>query len=459
MIQRVLVTLLFAISIHAQTLAPADRKGIVEAAAYLFDTIYVLPERGTSVAGALREKLAAGGYDEAKTPQELAAALDADVRRLGQDKHLRVEYVERHAADPVLTREAFAAQERGGPARRMRSPEGDTRARDTNYGYVAAERLEGNVGYLRIDQFHDGDAMREATRAAMDFIDDAGAVIVDVRDCRGGSAAGVEQLASYFFDAEPRVLMTRYFRPANETTSSSTVADLPGRRMPKAPLYILTNARTGSACESFAYTLQQFGRATVVGETSAGAGHNNTFVALGRGLRMSISIGRPIHPKTGRGWEGEGVKPDIAVPASEALHAAHRAAYPKLSDPAGEVRKAEREWLDAYENRDSTAMERIVADNFVINQADGSTQTKADILKMLERARTSNRPSAKFSTEESQVRLFGDTAIISGLVRMTMGERSRADRYTDTWMRQGGRWVVVASQLARVPPPAAPPQP
>lgn len=454
MIKRLLVTLLFAISLHAQPLSPADRKAIVEMTAHLFDTIYVLPERGASVAKSLREKLAAGGYDAATTSAELATLLDADVRTLGQDKHLRVEFVERLANEPVLTPAAYASQERGG--RMVREPEASARARATNYGYVAAERLEGNVGYLRIDQFHDGAEMREATAAAAAFIAGSDAVIVDVRDCRGGSAMGVYQLASYFFDAEPRVLMTRYFRPTNQTMSASTVADLPGKRMPKTDLYILTNGRTGSACESFAYILQQFGRAKVVGETSAGAGHNNTFITLGRGIRISISVGRPIHPKTGRGWEGEGVKPDVAVPSAQALLAAHRAAYPKLADPAEELRKTEREWLDAYEKRDSAAMERIVADDFVITHASGSTQTKQDILKMLERGRAANRPSPKFSTEDSQVRLFGDTAVITGKVKMHMGERTNVERYTDTWVRRGGRWVVVASQLSSVAPPSSP---
>jgi hypothetical protein len=40
-------------------------------------------------------------------------------------------------------------------------------------------------------------------------------------------------------------------------------------------------------------------------------------------------------------------------------------------DPAAQVRALEREWLDAYEKRDVTAMERIVADDFVIYFDDG----------------------------------------------------------------------------------------
>ena len=469
MTRRLLVALLLAVSVHAQPAPlPADeRKALVEIAAHLFDEIYVIPDRGATVAAALREKLAAGGYDDAKTAADLAKALGTDIRRLGDDKHLYVGYEEKNAANPILTKEAFDAQraERRGP---MMGPGPDSEEqRRMNYGLVRAERLEGNVGYLEIAGFSAGPGMREAIAAAMGFIANTDSVIVDVRQCPGGSGDGVAFLASYFFDAEPRVLMTRHFRDAERSMQSTTVGDLPGKRMDKADLYILTSGRSGSACESFAYTLQQWGRAKVVGEVTSGAGHNNTFVNLGRGLRMSISIGRPVHPKSGKGWEGEGVQPDLAVPAANALEVAHREALktllPRAKNDAArkeiesattadlaadEVKKVERAWLDAYEQRDPVAMERIVADNFLIVHADGSTQTKADILKMLERGRAANRPSAKFTTEDVSVRVFGDTAIVNGKVKMQMGDKTSVDRYSDTYVRLGGRWQVVSSALA-----------
>ncbi len=41
-----------------------------------------------------------------------------------------------------------------------------------------------------------------------------------------------------------------------------------------------------------------------------------------------------------------------------------------------EVRKLEREWLNAYERRDSVAMNRIVAGDFTITYQNGSVETK-----------------------------------------------------------------------------------
>jgi len=109
--------------------------------------------------------------------------------------------------------------------------------------------------------------------------------------------------------------------------------------MPDTDLWILVGPNTASAGESLAYLLQQFGRATVVGERTAGAGHNNVLLPIGGGLVLSVSVGRPIHPRTGKGWEGEGVKPDVGVPAGTALAVAHAAALRRLEQRSTDDRR------------------------------------------------------------------------------------------------------------------------
>ena len=44
---------------------------------------------------------------------------------------------------------------------------------------------------------------------------------------------------------------------------------------------------------------------------------------------------------------------------------ARQATQPQLTNAEEEVRKLERQWLDAYEQHDAEAMERIVADDFI----------------------------------------------------------------------------------------------
>ncbi len=127
-----------------------------------------------------------------------------------------------------------------------------------------------------------------------------------------------------------------------------------------------------------------------------------------------------------------------------------------LSQAEREVRKLEREWLDAYEKRDATEMNRILSDDFKLTFSNGSAQTKVDILAQLKAAQDAGRPSSKFSTEDVQSRVEGDTVILTGRFIQTTERDGQARtmqlRYNDTYAKRQRRWQVVASQLTRIQP-------
>jgi ketosteroid isomerase-like protein len=121
--------------------------------------------------------------------------------------------------------------------------------------------------------------------------------------------------------------------------------------------------------------------------------------------------------------------------------------------------KLEREWLDAYIKGDAAVLERIEADDFSITYAGGEVLTKAQELANL-KANASANASIKFDTEGTKVRLYGDTAVLTGAVNQRLTdngtERVMRYRYTDVWVKRNGRWQVAASQLTRIPDPSAP---
>jgi CubicO group peptidase (beta-lactamase class C family) len=323
--------------------------------AHLLESIYVSPETGGQLSKQLRAKFDAGAYDGFETPAQLAEALNRDLRELSHDKHLSVRYDPASEGDKILTiaewetrrasmfrMEAPAPQPGTPPAGPQSNARMANQPRQDNYYFREAKMLSGNVGYLNLGGFAPGPGAREAAAKSMAALADSNALIIDLRRCPGGTAEMVNFLASYFFDKEPRVLMNRYIRPTGETIQSKTIADIPGKRLPDIDLYLLVSGNTASACESFPYTLQQYGRAKVVGERTAGAGYNNIIIPLGKGYLFSVSFARPSHPRSGKGWEGEGVQPDIAVSANQALEAAQRAALQKLiSKTTDENRKKE----------------------------------------------------------------------------------------------------------------------
>ena len=142
------------------------------------------------------------------------------------------------------------------------------------------------------------------------------------------------------------------------------------------------------------------------------------------------------------------------------------------STPAGaveqELLKLEREWLDAYTKRDVAAMERIEADDFMITFPDSSVRTKADEIANLKRPAPAGTPPI-FMTADTKVRVYGDTAVLTGKViqkgTYAEGPRKGQDysfehRYTDVYVKRNGRWQVVASHLTGIAqPPSTPTSP
>jgi hypothetical protein len=334
---------------------PKSIKQLGEIVVHLIEELYVSPEDGKRIAAQVRARFAAGAYDKlAADPLQLAATLTSDLREIGKDKHLYVRYDPSSADAPVVTTAAWDKERQRNREERRRNSAGaradvmepdaqqaESLRRANNY-FRRVERLDGNVGYVDLGGFAPGRTARATAAAAMAFLSNTDAVIIDLRRCPGGAGDMVAFLSSYFFTPEPRVLLNMYFRPTDTTVPSATLADVPGRRMPTTDLYILTSPTTASACEAFPYGLQQYGRAKIVGEPSAGAGYANSLEMIGGGFTLSVSVGRPAHPRTGKGWEGVGVQPDIRVPADKALAAAHAEALKKLAaSTTDETRKRE----------------------------------------------------------------------------------------------------------------------
>ncbi len=119
-----------------------------------------------------------------------------------------------------------------------------------------------------------------------------------------------------------------------------------------------------------------------------------------------------------------------------------------------ELLKLQREWLDAYQKHDAAALERIEADDFILTESDGKLTTKAEDVESVKNAKPP-QPDDAFDVEDVMVRVYGDTAILIGRVILKYRNRGQIVveryRYTDTYLKRGGRWRVVASQLTRIP--------
>ncbi len=293
---------------------PAQRKAVVEALAQALKTQYVFPEVAETTGKALLAKAAKGSYDGATTARAFAEALSKDLRDQGKDGHFRVRF------DP----EFKPREEDDKPPTKEELTELRTQAARRAFGIARVEQLPGNVGYLDVRGFGPTEFVGPAFSAALSILSGTEALILDLRQNGGGDPESVAYLVSHFFpEGDSRHLNSIYNRP-RDTTRQYWTSPTVGPRY-TGPVYVLTSARTFSGGEECAYDFQTQKRATLVGETTGGGANPGHPVALGHGFNAFIPTGRAINPVTKTNWEHVGVKPDVAVPAAEALKVAHTA--------------------------------------------------------------------------------------------------------------------------------------
>ena len=286
------------------------RLEVIEALARELNRAYVFPEKAVTMERDLRAKLKQQVYDAITDRAEFARTLTEHLQAVTHDKHLRVQLSRPQPARP--------AQNNPGPGN---SPFGEAR------------RLAGNVAYIEVRTFGTpAELVREQVRSVMSDAADASALILDLRTNGGGNPNTVALVSSYLFGDEPVHLNSLYWRVGNRTDDFYTDPKVEGKKFgPAKPVYVLTSARTFSAAEEFTYNLQTRQRATIVGETTGGGAHPGGAVSLPYGLRVFVPSGRAINPITKTNWEGVGVKPDVTVPATDALETAHNLARNRLT--------------------------------------------------------------------------------------------------------------------------------
>lgn len=313
-----------AFAAEGTALNASDRAAIVQTLATKLNANYIEPALAKRVGNAIEKKNAEGGYASAASAQAFSAALAQDLREFSGDKHFGASFNESF-------RESSSAA--ADVPSRAEVDEARNQAAREGYGISKIERLPGNVGYIELRGFDTTDFVTSAYTAAMSLMMGTDALILDLRRNGGGDPTSVAYLMSHFFPlGDERHLIDIYHRPTGSTRQIWTVPTVAQRY--DRPVYVLTSARTFSAGEDLAYGLQAQKRGTLVGETTGGGSNPVGWFSLGRGIVVAIPSSRTINFVTRTNWEHVGVKPDIAVPAAQALQTAHAAILRKLVSSA-----------------------------------------------------------------------------------------------------------------------------
>jgi hypothetical protein len=284
----------------------AYKNGVLQKIAGLLESKYVLSDKAKGFADEFKVKCASGAYDSCPTAKEFAAKVTADLIAITHDKHLNFRVI---VPSDVGEKASGSLHH---PVRYFR-----LRAKE-NAGFYKLEWIEPRIGYVDLRRFYSFDQAKDMAAAAMKFLANAQAIIIDVRENGGGSG---DYLSSYFLPY-PTQLSGSYSRQTGSLTEFWTRRDIGMEPRLDVPLFILTGPNTFSASESFAYDMQSRKRATLIGEPTKGGAHSVDVFGIDDQFEFYISTERAISPVTGGNWEGTGVIPDIRVPAAAALDAA-----------------------------------------------------------------------------------------------------------------------------------------
>jgi len=115
-----------------------------------------------------------------------------------------------------------------------------------------------------------------------------------------------------------------------------------------------------------------------------------------------------------------------------------------------ELEAIEQRLASTWKARDCAAWGALLADDWTVTHIDAQVITKTQALEL---CRTG--PPVTSTVDDLAVRTYGDTAIVTGRTTAVAGEptpQTAVLRFTDVFVRSGGRWVVVASHATRVAP-------
>ena len=308
-----------------------EKSAIVNKISKLLTENYVFLETAKKMSDFIQTKYTNSGYDSVSEADMFSQILTMDLQSISKDRHLRVRY------NPEMAKDLKEMEKNG------ENPEDEKKFVENmkyeNYAFKKVERLEGNIGYIVFNNFAPSKYSKETVAAAMNFVSNCDALIIDMRYNGGGDPDGVRLICSYFFGKKPVHLNDLYYRKEDKTEEYWTLKQVDGKKMPDIDLYVLTSGYTFSGAEEFTYNLKNLKRATIVGEITGGGANPGGPVRINDDFIIFIPTGRAINPITKTNWEGTGVTPDVKVTQDKALETAENLALEKILKKTKDVQK------------------------------------------------------------------------------------------------------------------------
>lgn len=181
-----------------------------------------------------------------------------------------------------------------------------------NLESVSHKELDEKLYYIRINQFSDDTAKEFQSAATSALMNNSKGLILDLRFNGGGYLDSAVDIMGEFLERNKSAVITSRLNSANKDTLYTSGPS----RLSGIPLVILINKGSASASEILAGTLHDYGKATLIGETSYGKGSVQEVIPFADGSTLKLTVSKW---KTGLGndIDKKGLTPDIPVSISE----------------------------------------------------------------------------------------------------------------------------------------------
>lgn len=121
------------------------------------------------------------------------------------------------------------------------------------------------------------------------------------------------------------------------------------------------------------------------------------------------------------------------------------------SDDGGRILALEKAWNKALEAKDTKALDMLLASTFISVDIDGSLASKSEFLASV---KAPDYQPSQAVTEQSNVQVYGDAAVVVGIFRIKGTEKGKSyvhrERFVDTWIKTNGTWQCVATTSALI---------
>ena len=108
-------------------------------------------------------------------------------------------------------------------------------------------------------------------------------------------------------------------------------------------------------------------------------------------------------------------------------------------------------WNQIQLNHDADAMGKMLDDDFVFTDYDGTVMSKGQFLESI---RDKSYQLTVEASENMKLHRHGDTVVVTGATHEKGTFKGRPyqhqGRFTDTWMKKNGQWLCIASQLSLI---------